>query len=71
MSVLTVADALLELAQKVDAGLIVIGTFAHSRLRNLFRGSVTQQLVDKDALPAVPDAFTALNPRAECLCFWV
>ena len=36
---------------KVDAGLIVMGAFAHSRLRNLFRGSVTQQLVEKTSVP--------------------
>ncbi|HVU52526.1 MAG TPA: universal stress protein [Polyangia bacterium] len=51
VSVLPVADALLEVAAKVDAGLIVMGAFAHSRLRNLFRGSVTQQLVEKTTVP--------------------
>jgi nucleotide-binding universal stress UspA family protein len=51
VSVLTIAEALLEVAAKVDAGLIVMGAFAHSRLRNLFRGSVTQQLVERTTLP--------------------
>jgi nucleotide-binding universal stress UspA family protein len=51
VSVLTVAEALLEVAGQVDAGLIAMGAFAHSRLRNLFRGSVTQQLVEKTTLP--------------------
>jgi nucleotide-binding universal stress UspA family protein len=51
VSVLSIAEALLEVATKVDAGLIVMGAFAHSRLRNLFRGSVTQQLVEKTSVP--------------------
>jgi nucleotide-binding universal stress UspA family protein len=51
VSVQSVADALLEVAAKVDAGLIAMGAFAHSRLRNLFRGSVTQQLVEKTTIP--------------------
>jgi nucleotide-binding universal stress UspA family protein len=51
VSVLSVADALLEVAAKVDAGLIAMGAFAHSRLRGFFRGSVTQQLVEKTTLP--------------------
>jgi nucleotide-binding universal stress UspA family protein len=51
VSVLSVADALVEVAGKVDAGLIVMGAFAHSRLRNVFRGSVTQQLVEKTTIP--------------------
>jgi nucleotide-binding universal stress UspA family protein len=51
VSVLSIAEALLEVAAKVDAGLIVMGAFAHSRLRNLFRGSVTQQLVEKTNVP--------------------
>jgi nucleotide-binding universal stress UspA family protein len=51
VSVLPIADALLEVAGQVDAGLIAMGAFAHSRLRNLFRGSVTQQLVEKTTVP--------------------
>jgi nucleotide-binding universal stress UspA family protein len=51
VSVLPVAEALLEVAGQVDAGLIAMGAFAHSRLRNLFRGSVTQQLVEKTTMP--------------------
>jgi nucleotide-binding universal stress UspA family protein len=51
VSVLPIAQALLEVVAKVDAGLIVMGAFAHSRLRNLFRGSVTQQLVEKTSVP--------------------
>jgi nucleotide-binding universal stress UspA family protein len=51
VSVLPIADALLEVAAQVDAGLIAMGAFAHSRLRKLFRGSVTQQLVEKTTYP--------------------
>jgi nucleotide-binding universal stress UspA family protein len=51
VSVLPVADALLEVAGQVGADLIAMGAFAHSRLRNLFRGSVTQQLVEKTTVP--------------------
>ena len=51
VSVLPIADALLELAGQINAGMIVMGAFAHSRLRHLFRGSVTQQLVENTAFP--------------------
>jgi nucleotide-binding universal stress UspA family protein len=51
VSVLPVAEALLEVARDVRASLIVMGSFAHSRLRNFFRGSVTQQLVEKTTVP--------------------
>jgi nucleotide-binding universal stress UspA family protein len=51
VSVLPIADALLEVATQVGAGFIAMGAFAHSRLRNLFRGSVTQQLVEKTTIP--------------------
>jgi nucleotide-binding universal stress UspA family protein len=50
VSILPIADALLEVAQKLDATLIVMGAFAHSRLRMLFRGSVTQQLVERTTI---------------------
>jgi nucleotide-binding universal stress UspA family protein len=51
VSVLPVAEALLEVSRDVRAGLIVMGSFAHSRLRSFFRGSVTQQLVEKTTIP--------------------
>jgi nucleotide-binding universal stress UspA family protein len=51
VSVLPIADALLEVATQIGAELIVMGSFAHSRLRNFFRGSVTQQLVEKTTIP--------------------
>jgi nucleotide-binding universal stress UspA family protein len=51
VSTLPIADALLETAANLEAAMIVMGSFAHSRLRNFFRGSVTQQLVEKTAIP--------------------
>jgi nucleotide-binding universal stress UspA family protein len=51
VSVLPIAEALLEVATKLEAAMIVMGSFAHSRLRNFFRGSVTQQLVEKTTIP--------------------
>ncbi|HVX98073.1 MAG TPA: universal stress protein [Polyangia bacterium] len=51
VSALPVAEALIEVAAQVNAGLIVMGSFAHSRLRSFFRGSVTQQLVEKTTIP--------------------
>jgi nucleotide-binding universal stress UspA family protein len=51
VSVLSIAEALLETATNVGAGLIVMGAFAHSRLRSFFRGSVTHQLVEKTTMP--------------------
>ena len=35
----------------LGADMIVMGAFAHSRLRHLFRGSVTQQLVERTTVP--------------------
>lgn len=51
VSTLPIAEALLETATKTDAAMIVMGSFAHSRLRNFFRGSVTQELVEKTTIP--------------------
>jgi nucleotide-binding universal stress UspA family protein len=51
VSVLPTADALLETAVKIGAEMIVMGAFAHSRLRSLFRGSATQHLVEKTTIP--------------------
>jgi len=51
VSVLPLADALLLTATQLGADLIVMGAFAHSRLRHLFRGSVTQQLVERTTVP--------------------
>jgi nucleotide-binding universal stress UspA family protein len=35
----------------MDAGLMVMGAFAHSRFRDLFRASVTRGLVERSAIP--------------------
>jgi nucleotide-binding universal stress UspA family protein len=51
VSVLPLADALIETAAKIQADLIVMGAFAHSRFRSFFRGSVTQQLIEKTTIP--------------------
>jgi nucleotide-binding universal stress UspA family protein len=51
VSVLPISEALLEVATQLKAAMIVMGSFAHSRLRSFFRGSVTQQLVEKTTIP--------------------
>lgn len=51
VSVLPLTEALLQTAGQIGADLIVMGAFAHSRLRHLFRGSVTQQLVEQTTVP--------------------
>ncbi len=51
VSLLSNADALAEQASKLGAGLLVMGAFAHSRLRHLFSGSATQGLVEKSPIP--------------------
>jgi nucleotide-binding universal stress UspA family protein len=44
-------EALFRFCNEVDAGLVVMGAFAHSRLAQLFHGSVTRGLVDKTEIP--------------------
>ncbi|HET6149413.1 MAG TPA: universal stress protein [Polyangia bacterium] len=51
VTALPLTDALLQTAGQIGADLIVMGAFAHSRLRHLFRGSVTQQLVERTTIP--------------------
>jgi nucleotide-binding universal stress UspA family protein len=51
VSALANIDALQEFATKAGAAMIVMGSFAHSRLKQLFRGSVTRGLVEKTAIP--------------------
>jgi nucleotide-binding universal stress UspA family protein len=52
VSVLSNVDALFELAAKLEAGLMVMGAFAHRGLRNLFfSGSVTHGLLEKSTIP--------------------
>jgi nucleotide-binding universal stress UspA family protein len=51
VSPLSNLEALFNFANEIDAGLIVMGAFAHSRLRHLFHGSVTRGLVEKTTIP--------------------
>ena len=51
VTTLPLTEALLQTAGQIGADLIVMGAFAHSRLRHLFRGSVTQQLVERTTIP--------------------
>lgn len=51
VSVLSNVDALFESARQLNAGLMVMGAFAHSRLRHLFSGSATRGLVEKSPIP--------------------
>jgi nucleotide-binding universal stress UspA family protein len=47
----SVGAALLELAQKQGAGLLVAGAFGHSRYRELILGGVTRLLLQRATLP--------------------
>ena len=51
VSLLSNVDSLFALATELKAGLMVMGAFAHSRLRNLFAGSATHGLVEKSPIP--------------------
>jgi len=51
VSALSNTDALFKLAGELQAGLVVMGTFTRSRLRELFSGSVTRGLVEKTQIP--------------------
>ena len=51
VSTLSNTDALFKLADDLKAGLVVMGTFTRSRLRELFSGSVTRGLVEKTRIP--------------------
>lgn len=46
-----VGDVLLDEARKVDADLLVMGAFSHSRLRKRVLGGVTRQILAKAELP--------------------
>jgi nucleotide-binding universal stress UspA family protein len=47
VSPLPIPEAMLELREKLDAGLMVMGAYAQSRLRELIWGSVTRDLIEK------------------------
>jgi nucleotide-binding universal stress UspA family protein len=51
VSALAIPDALLELRQKLGAGLIVMGAYTSVRLKALIWGSVTRDLIDKTQVP--------------------
>jgi nucleotide-binding universal stress UspA family protein len=51
VSPLDTTDAILELRQKVDAGLIVLGAYTQLRIAELFRGSVTRGLIELTPVP--------------------
>ncbi|HXJ19807.1 MAG TPA: universal stress protein [Polyangia bacterium] len=51
VSLLSNQDVIIRLAKEIDAGLIVMGAFTRSRLRELFSGSVTRSLVDTTEIP--------------------
>jgi nucleotide-binding universal stress UspA family protein len=51
VSTLSNTEALFKLAGELQAGLVVMGTFTRSRLRELFSGSVTRGLVEKTQIP--------------------
>ena len=51
VSVMSNVEALFGFAEKVGAGLLVMGAFAHSRIKHLFHGSATRGLVEKTTIP--------------------
>jgi nucleotide-binding universal stress UspA family protein len=51
VSVLPIADALLEARAKLGASMIVMGAYAHSKIAQLLWGSVTRELVEKTPVP--------------------
>jgi nucleotide-binding universal stress UspA family protein len=51
VSVLSNTDALFKMAKDLNAGLMVMGAFTRSRLRQLFSGSVTRGLVEQTDIP--------------------
>jgi nucleotide-binding universal stress UspA family protein len=51
VSVLPTSEAIMALARDLDAGLVVMGAFGHSRMVELFRGSDTLEIVKKSQTP--------------------
>jgi nucleotide-binding universal stress UspA family protein len=51
VSVLSIAEAILMQRQKLGAGILVSGAYAHSRLSHLIWGSVTHELLEKTVVP--------------------
>lgn len=48
-----VGDALLSLAREIDADLLVMGCYGHTRLRELLIGGVTRDILNKMTLPVL------------------
>jgi nucleotide-binding universal stress UspA family protein len=46
-----VADAIVEYAEEIGAGMIVAGAFGHNRLREMLLGSATRELLEKSWRP--------------------
>lgn len=51
VSPLSISDALLELRQKLGAGLFVMGAYTSIRLKEMIWGSVTRDLIEKTEVP--------------------
>jgi len=51
VSALSNVEALFGFAKEINAGLIVMGAFAHSRIAHLFHGSVTRGVVERTTIP--------------------
>jgi nucleotide-binding universal stress UspA family protein len=51
VSLRTTAEAILEQRDKIGAGLIVQGAYAHSRFSRLLWGSVTKEILEKTTVP--------------------
>ena len=51
VSALSNVEALFAFAKEINAGLMVMGAFAHSRLAHLFHGSVTRGVVERSTIP--------------------
>jgi nucleotide-binding universal stress UspA family protein len=47
----TIAATIEETARNLGAGLIVMGVFGHSRLRELLLGGVSRALLDRSLIP--------------------
>ena len=47
----SVANTIQECAREVGAGLIVMGLFGHSRLRELLMGGVSREMLDRSQIP--------------------
>ena len=46
-----VADAIVEYAEEIGAGMIVAGAFGHNRVREMLLGSATRELLEKSSRP--------------------